>query len=148
MSLLKTIRAQLGLSSTPANNFTLTAEADNGTMKLARGVAGATTQDVMTINALGEVDFPQMIRSIAGNGYLKLPSGLIIQWQVLGAIPANTSTAFTRGLAFPNFFLAETITAVGGSAGPIGSNGSNKTTISVRCESLPATSAFVIAIGY
>ncbi len=51
MSLLKMIRAQLGLSSTPANNFTLDASADNGTMKLARGNAGATTQDLITVNA-------------------------------------------------------------------------------------------------
>lgn len=36
MSLLKTIRAQLGLSNTPANNFTLDASADDGTMKLER----------------------------------------------------------------------------------------------------------------
>lgn len=55
MSLLKTIRAQLGLSVTPANNFTLDASADNGTMKLARGNAGATTQDVMTVDAAGAV---------------------------------------------------------------------------------------------
>lgn len=59
MSLIKSIKAQLGLSTTPANNFTLDASADNGTMKLARGNAGATTQDVMTVNAAGKVTFPQ-----------------------------------------------------------------------------------------
>ena len=53
MSLLKAIKAQLGLSSTPANNFTITAEADNGTLKLARGNAGATTQDILTVDANG-----------------------------------------------------------------------------------------------
>jgi len=53
MSLIKSIRKQLGLSVTPGNNFTLTAEADNGTMKLARGNAGATTQDIMTVDAAG-----------------------------------------------------------------------------------------------
>jgi len=53
MSLIKSIRKQLGLSVTPANNFTLTAEADNGTMKLARGNAGATTQDILTVDAAG-----------------------------------------------------------------------------------------------
>ena len=59
MSLLKTIKAQLGLSGTPANNFTLDASADNGTMKLARGNAGATTQDIMVVAADGKVTFPQ-----------------------------------------------------------------------------------------
>lgn len=55
MSLIKSIKNQLGLSGTPANNFTLDASADNGTMKLARGNAGATTQDVMTVAANGTV---------------------------------------------------------------------------------------------
>ena len=59
MSLIKLIKAQLGLSATPANNFTLDASADNGTMKLARGNAGATTQDIMTVDAAGKVTFPQ-----------------------------------------------------------------------------------------
>lgn len=75
VSLLKTIKAQLGLSGTPANNFTLDASANNGTMKLARGNAGATTQDVMTVDAAGKVAFPQnaqpayfMASSMEGNG--------------------------------------------------------------------------------
>lgn len=63
MSLIKAIKHQLGLSVTPANNFTLTAEADNGTMKLARGNAGATTQDIMTVDAAGKVVFPQSNRT-------------------------------------------------------------------------------------
>jgi hypothetical protein len=53
MSLLKAIKAQLGLSNTPANNFTIDASADNGTLKLARGNAGATTQDILTVDAAG-----------------------------------------------------------------------------------------------
>lgn len=61
MSLLKSIKAQLGLSVTPANNFTLTAEADNGTMKLARGNAGATTQDILTVDSAGRPGFPQLV---------------------------------------------------------------------------------------
>lgn len=59
MSLIKAIKAQFGLSVTPANNFVLDASADNGTMKLARGNAGATTQDILTVNAAGKVAFPQ-----------------------------------------------------------------------------------------
>ncbi len=55
MSLLKAIKAQLGLSVTPANNFTLDASADNGTMKLARN----SGQDIMTVDAAGRVAFPQ-----------------------------------------------------------------------------------------
>ena len=58
MSLLKIIKAQLGISSTPTNNFTLDASAQDGTMKLSRGNAGATTQDVMAVDAAGKVTFP------------------------------------------------------------------------------------------
>jgi hypothetical protein len=55
LSLIKAIKAQLGLSNTATNNFTLTAEAADGTLKLARGNAGATTQDVLTVDASGRV---------------------------------------------------------------------------------------------
>jgi hypothetical protein len=68
MSLLKTIRQQLGLSNTPANNFTLDASADDGTMKLARGNAGATTQDILTVDAAGKVSIPQGLLPVAGSG--------------------------------------------------------------------------------
>ena len=50
---------QLGDSGTATQNFTLTAAAADGTMKLARGNAGATTQDVMAVDANGRVTFPQ-----------------------------------------------------------------------------------------
>ena len=53
MSLLTLIKAQFGKSNTPANNFVLDASADNGTMKIARGNAGATTQDILTVDAAG-----------------------------------------------------------------------------------------------
>ena len=72
MSLVRFIKAQLGLSVTPANNFTLDASANNGTMKLARGNAGATTQDIMTVDAAGKVSFPQ---------YPELPPRT---WQLFG----------------------------------------------------------------
>ena len=58
MSLLKIIKAQLGLSTTPANNFVLDASAQDGTLKLSRGNEGATTQDVLVVDAAGKVTFP------------------------------------------------------------------------------------------
>lgn len=66
MSLLKFIKAQLGMSSTPANNFTLDASAQDGTLKLSRGNAGATTQDVMVVGANGKLTVPQGIESEGG----------------------------------------------------------------------------------
>jgi hypothetical protein len=56
MSLIKAIKAQLGLSNTTANNFTLDASADDGTMKLARN----NGQNVMTVDAAGRPGFPQL----------------------------------------------------------------------------------------
>lgn len=55
MSIIRAIKHRLGLSVTPANNFVLTAEADDGTMKLAR----ESGQDIMTVDAAGKVAFPQ-----------------------------------------------------------------------------------------
>jgi hypothetical protein len=108
MSLIKSISKQLGLSVTPANNFTLDASADNGTMKLARGNAGATTQDIMTVDASGKVAFPQQGQSLTTPGYIKLPGGLIIQWGVTPQITsgvdsgAPTYTAGAFPIPFPN----------------------------------------------
>lgn len=52
---------QLGDSTTATNNFMLTAQAADGTVKLARGNNGATSQDVMTVDASGRVAFPQSV---------------------------------------------------------------------------------------
>lgn len=107
MSLLKAIKAQFGLSNTPANNFTLDASADNGTLKLARGNAGATTQDILTVDANGNVlvDGNNLnlfsAKSLASSGYQKLPSGLIIQWGVSPAIAGGSSQTITFPVAFP-----------------------------------------------
>lgn len=101
MSLIKTIKAQLGLSNTATQNFTLTAEAADGTMKLARGNAGATTQDIITVASTGAVDFPQLARSLTPNGYVKLPSGLILQW---GTSSSTASSANNINVTFPITF--------------------------------------------
>lgn len=55
MSTVKANRVQFGQSGTATQNFTVTAEAADGSMKLARGVAGATTQDILTVAASGQV---------------------------------------------------------------------------------------------
>lgn len=54
----QSVNMQLGQSATATQNFTFTTGL-NGTMKLARGNVGATTQDVMTVDAAGVVAFPQ-----------------------------------------------------------------------------------------
>jgi hypothetical protein len=117
MSLLKAIKTQLGLSGTPANNFTLDASANNGTMKLARGNAGATTQDIITVDAAGKMAFPAQGQNLISNGYVKLPGGIIIQWGFVttpsgGPTTVTFPTAFSAGA----FNIQATVVSDGGSA--------------------------------
>lgn len=55
---LKTSAVQLGDSATPSQNFVLRTNVD-GTATLARGNLGATTQDILTINADGGIKLNQ-----------------------------------------------------------------------------------------
>lgn len=70
---------QLGDSATATNNFVLQTNLD-GTAKIARGNAGATTQDILTVDAAGKVDLPQLVRSLGVTGSYTLPGELIIKW--------------------------------------------------------------------
>lgn len=59
MSLLKLLAVQLGISGTATNNFTASVPASpDGTMKIARGNSGATTQDIITFTSNGAVRIP------------------------------------------------------------------------------------------
>jgi hypothetical protein len=56
MSLLKANAVQVGQSPTTTQNFTLAVPSlPNGTIKLARGNSGATTQDVLSVGSAGEL---------------------------------------------------------------------------------------------
>jgi len=56
MSLLKSNSVQIGQSATATQNFTLSVPSSpDGTIKLARGNSGATTADVLTVNASGAI---------------------------------------------------------------------------------------------
>jgi hypothetical protein len=56
MSLLKANSVQIGQSATATQNFTLSVPSSpDGTIKLARGNSGATTADVLTVNASGAI---------------------------------------------------------------------------------------------
>jgi hypothetical protein len=60
MSLIKANAVQIGQSGTATQNFTLAVPSSpDGTIKLARGNSGATTQDVMNVSNTGVVSFPQ-----------------------------------------------------------------------------------------
>ena len=56
MSTIKVVNVQLGQSATAANNFTLAVPSNpNGTVKLSRGNAGATSSDVISIDTSGNM---------------------------------------------------------------------------------------------
>jgi len=113
MSLLRSIRQQLGLSVTSANNFTLDASADNGTMKLARGNAGATTQDILTVDAAGNVLLPQTPsifskyfestqQTIVAGGLLTLPHGM-------GKLPKLVRMEYVCSVATDGYSIGDVI---------------------------------------
>ena len=68
MSLIKSNAVQVGQSPTATQNFTLAVPSSpDGTIKLARGNSGATTQDVMNVSNAGVVSFPQGLGNISNS---------------------------------------------------------------------------------
>ena len=62
---IKTQNIQLGDSATATNNFVLSVPASpDGTVKLSRGNVGATTQDVLVVDASGLVKLTQGLQSL------------------------------------------------------------------------------------
>jgi hypothetical protein len=77
---------------------------------LGQTIVAAATQNSAAVN-LG-----QFLSSVAGNGYQKLPSGLIIQWGVYYVAAAGTYYTFNLPVAFPNGFFAALCNPNNGSA--------------------------------
>lgn len=149
-------QVQLGDSATATQNFVLQTNVD-GTMKLGRGVIGAITQDIMTVSALGEVDFPQMIRQKSENGYQKLPGGVIIQWgSYTSSIAASGGADITFPITFPNDVFSAVPGANSGSSDTSPDSAAmvrNLTTSGLRIVNADATAAlgsgaYWIAIGH
>ena len=68
MSLIKANAVQIGQSPTATQNFTLAVPSSpDGTIKLARGNSGATTQDVLNVSNAGVVSFPQGLGNISSS---------------------------------------------------------------------------------
>ena len=84
MSLIKANAIQIGQSNTATENFTLEVPSSpDGTIKLARGNAGATTQDVLSVDASGNVAF----------------AGITSLGDISNATVTATSTTTARDLA-------------------------------------------------
>jgi hypothetical protein len=73
---VKANAVQLGDSSTATQNLTIRTNAD-GTFTIARGNVGATTQDILTIDASGNIAQPAMTASTAYTPTVSASSGTI-----------------------------------------------------------------------
>lgn len=93
---LKNTASQIGTSGTATNNFSLE-PTSTGSMKLARGNAGSTTQDIMTVDSSGLVAFTQ---SPQGSNYAVLPGGLQVCWGTATDLGGGGGGTITFGRAF------------------------------------------------
>lgn len=103
----KTDAYQIGVSVTPANNFTLVSDAAGG-MKLARGNPGATTQDILSVTPAGAVKQSRAVRNLF-SAYLPASFGVIPinTWTLVRTYTeiidsANTFEPTTNGRYQPN----------------------------------------------
>ena len=126
MSLLKSNSVQIGQSATATNNFTLSVPSSpDGTIKLARGNSGATTQDILTVNSSGAVAL--------ANG---------------GAITSGTAQASTSGTAIdftgiPSWAKRITVMFQGVSV-----NGATTVQVQLGTGGSPTTSGYVSGNSY
>lgn len=94
MSTAKINTIQLGQSGTATQNFVLTTGTD-GTMKLARGNAGATTQDVLTVGADGKVN---LLNNPTCSVIVRRTSSFVTTASTSTVVPFNTVDNDPKGL--------------------------------------------------
>ena len=110
MSLIKANAVQIGQSPTATQNFTLAVPSSpDGTIKLARGNSGATTQDVISVDASGNVT-ANVSKSIVTTKYTNTPRALeerfrddvtnILDWGAQGDGSSNDTTAINNAIAY------------------------------------------------
>jgi hypothetical protein len=105
MSLIKANSVQIGQSGTATQNFTLAVPSSpDGTIKLARGNAGATTQDVLSVDASGNIN--GLVKSTGSTTARSLANRFADVVNVLdfGAVGDwNGTTGTDNSIAWANF---------------------------------------------
>jgi hypothetical protein len=140
-----------GVTPTPGDNSTklsTTAFVQAGFAQLS-GLSTQTFSMAAATLAAHGVNLGMFGSSLAANGYQKLPSGLIIQWGLSGAMSGSTfaTVSVTFPIAFPNAGLQCFATSTG--AGVSTAAGGASTTGVTLTNSTTATSpARWLAIGY
>ncbi|MFM0261584.1 gp53-like domain-containing protein [Paraburkholderia sediminicola] len=106
-----TATVSAGLTAGTLTAGTISATGSITTPTPAAGSNNTTVPNTAWVQALISGDFAS---SLTGNGYQKMPSGLIIQWGQCS--PTNGSYSVTFPIAFPNAGLAALANELGASA--------------------------------
>jgi hypothetical protein len=109
---IKNTASQIGTSGTATNNFSLE-PTTTGSMKLARGDAGATSQDILSIDSSGKLTFNQGIVGVVqglaanGSGSITLPTslgGFTVKWGTSSVtLNVNLKATITYPAAFATY---------------------------------------------
>lgn len=97
--------------------------------------AGTRSQALATMQMFAN----EFVASLAGNGYQKLPSGLIVQWGVTGYVGNGAVLAITFPITFPNGYLCALCNPI--------SSGANTASYSASISSSPAPSVSAMTIS-
>jgi hypothetical protein len=111
-----------------------------------------TTGDRSTSLATTQMFSDEFVKSLSGNGYQKLPSGLIIQWGP-NTTPAGGALAFGFNIAFPTACLSASANVISAGAGTYSANVSaytvsQMTVVATNNNAGIAASFNWLAIGY
>lgn len=140
---LKTNQVQLGDSATPTNNFVWLTNVD-GTAKLARGNIGATTQDILTVDAAGRLDIPGNILVQSNQTPLPGVGASLSYAHGLGVVPASAELELVCLAAEYGYAVGDIVTPYcAPNASTYGSLTVTKNTTAVFCRTGNST-AFLI----
>lgn len=79
MSTLKTSNVQVGQSGTASQNFTITTPSD-GTLRISRGNAGATTEDALVISSTNDLQVGGSLTDGSGRTFRIVDSTGTVVW--------------------------------------------------------------------
>lgn len=112
MSIIKSIKQVLGLGPAAENHFWDGSVPNQ--LILKRGTPDAPGAELIKV-LNGVLSFPNQGQSLAQNGYIKLPGGLIVQWGLSpSGVTGNQQIFFP--IPFPTMCLGVQTTAIVGGA--------------------------------